>query len=312
MTSDIKKTICDIKNLKIQGATSVFRATALALQKYGLKNNFKNRKDFLNKIEKIGKMLAYARPTEPLAQNGLKFFLFHLKKSQIQDVVKLKTVLKEKIDWLVKQVDKNKKKIVGYGAKLINNGDNIFTHCHSHTVEKIIVEARKRVKKIKVFNTETRPLFQGRITSKMLLQEGIDVSMVADSFAPFLISRYSGKDLMMDKIFLGGDLITEDGSIINKIGSFGIGLTAYYEKVPIYVAVHLLKFNPFDKFEIEKRSGKELWPNAPKDLKIINYAFDIVLAKFITGIITEFGLINPKDVKGVVKEKYPWLFLLKY
>jgi len=44
---------------------------------------------------------------------------------------------------------------------------------------------------------------------------------------------------------------------------------------------------------------------APKGIEIINYAFDMVPAKFITGIITEFGVIKPKDLKKAVKKYYP-------
>lgn len=57
--------------------------------------------------------------------------------------------------------------------------------------------------------------------------------------------------------------------------------------------------------KIERRSGKELWPDAPKGLEIVNYAFDMIPAKFITGIITEYGIIKPKDIKKEVKKHYP-------
>jgi ribose 1,5-bisphosphate isomerase len=259
-------------------------------------------------MEKAGWALAYARPTEPLAQNAVRFFLHELNCSPAEDVGKLRKLLADKADFLVKQVDDNKGKIVACGAGLIKKGDNILTHCHSSTVEKIIVQARRKLKDVKVFNTETRPLFQGRITSKNLLAAGVDVTMVADSFAPFLISGLGGADLSAGKVFLGGDLIAEDGSVVNKIGSFGIGLAADRAKVPLYAAVHLLKFNPAPNFQIERRSGREIWPGAPKGLKILNFAFDVIPAEFIAGIITEFGVIKPQDVKKVARQKYPWLF----
>jgi ribose 1,5-bisphosphate isomerase len=46
------------------------------------------------------------------------------------------------------------------GAKLIKKNMNIMTHCHSGSVVKILIEAHKQGKKIHVYNTETRPLFQ--------------------------------------------------------------------------------------------------------------------------------------------------------
>jgi len=70
----------------------------------------------------------------------------------------------------------------------------------------------------------------------------------------------------------------------------------------------LLKFTPKSWIKIEKRSPKEIWRNAPKGLKIINFAFDIVPAKFIKGIICEKGLIKPSQIKTAIKETYPWIF----
>lgn len=45
-----------------------------------------------------------------------------------------------------------------------------MTHCHSGSVIKTLVEAHKQNKKIQVFNTETRPLYQGRKTSADLVK----------------------------------------------------------------------------------------------------------------------------------------------
>ncbi|MBR7037313.1 hypothetical protein IKI14_05750 [bacterium] len=38
---------------------------------------------------------------------------------------------------------------------------------------------------------------------------------------------------------------------------------------------------------------------------MINYAFDIVPAKCITGIITEFGVIRPENLTKEIEKHYP-------
>ena len=68
-----------------------------------------------------------------------------------------------------------------------------------------------------------------------------------------------------------------------------------------------MKIDTENIIKIEQRSGNELRSDAPKGLNIINYAFDMVPAKFITGIITEYGIIKPKDIKKVVKKQCPWM-----
>jgi methylthioribose-1-phosphate isomerase len=98
-----------------------------------------------------------------------------------------------------------------------------------------------------------------------------------------------------------------DGSIYNKIGSFSLALSAWHSKIPVYIVWSLTKIDTQNNIKIEQRPGKELRSEAPKWLDIINYAFDMVPAKFITWIITEYGVIKPKDIKKSVKKWYPWM-----
>jgi translation initiation factor 2B subunit (eIF-2B alpha/beta/delta family) len=73
----------------------------------------------------------------------------------------------------------------------------------------------------------------------------------------------------------------------------------------VYIAGNLLKTDIHDTIQIETRSGLEVRPDKPEGLEIINFAFDQVPAKFITGIITEFGIIKPDEVEKVVEKQYP-------
>jgi methylthioribose-1-phosphate isomerase len=75
---------------------------------------------------------------------------------------------------------------------------------------------------------------------------------------------------------------------MNKVGSFAIALSADESDMPFYVVGSLLKIDMTSTIGIEARSGTELRPEAPASLNILNYAFDLVPAKYITGIITEF------------------------
>jgi translation initiation factor 2B subunit (eIF-2B alpha/beta/delta family) len=184
---------------------------------------------------------------------------------------------------------------------------NIMTHCHSGSVVKTLVEAHKSGKNIQVYNTETRPLYQGRRTSQDLVKAGVPDIMITDDAAPFFVDNLYESDTHMDMVIIGSDAIKSDGSVYNKVGSFSIALAARHSKVPVYVVGSLFKVDTDNTVKIEQRSGQELWADAPKGLKIINYAFDLVPAKFITGIITQYGVIKPKDIKKAVKKQYPWM-----
>lgn len=307
---DVEKTIKKIKALEIQGATAVARATVQAFIDYGRKLKLPPKK-FIIEIERMGEELAYARPTEPLAQNALRFILntFQSGKDPGESLERAGLTF---LDLL----ETSRKRVIQSGINSISKiiykfkrgrGFEILTHCHSSTVEKIINGVwQKEKNKFRVFATETRPLFQGRITAKNLAKAGIDVTMVTDSAAPFLISEASGKELMMDLVLIGCDAILPDGSCFNKIGSYSIALSANREKVPVYVAANLLKFSA-EWTPLEIRSEKEIWPDAPKGLEIINFAFDAVPREFITGYITEFGVIKSEHIYQTVKKQYPWL-----
>lgn len=300
------KTSKEIKKLHIQGAKAIAVASLLCLK--GLANSHCGSiRQFIDRQKKAIRQLQSARPTEPMVYNTLKFLNANLKSYLKTDTIHAKNNYIGIINGFLSQIDLCEEKIISSGIKIIKPGDNILTHCHSSTVENIIKSAGKKIK-FKVFSTETRPLFQGRITARNLVKAGIPVTMVADSAGAFIISRLSGENLMMDMVILGADALMPNGSIVNKIGSYGLSLAAKAEGIPLYIACHLLKTDGSGIVPIEIRSEKEIWPNKPDGLKIINFAFDIVPAENITGIICEAGTIKPKEIKKCVKKYYPWIF----
>jgi methylthioribose-1-phosphate isomerase len=131
------------------------------------------------------------------------------------------------------------------------------------------------------------------------------ITMVVDSSAPFILDRNDPFGLDIDAVIIGCDAIKLNGDIINKVGSYSIARAAYDNKIPVYIAGNLLKTDIHDTIQIETRSGTEVWPDRPEGIDIINFAFDQVPAKFLTGIITEFGIIKPNEVEDVVKKEYP-------
>jgi methylthioribose-1-phosphate isomerase len=139
------------------------------------------------------------------------------------------------------------------------------------------------------------------------VKAGVPNTMIVDDSAPFFVDNMYESHIDIDMVIIGSDAIKMDGSVYNKIGSFSIALAAWHSKIPVYVVGSLTKIDTENTVKIEQRPGKEVRADAPKGLDIINYAFDMVPAKFITGIITEYGIIKPKDIKKVVKKQYPWM-----
>jgi eIF-2B alpha/beta/delta-like uncharacterized protein len=296
----LTQTIKDIKNIKIQGASNICRASLTAWQTHLTGVKVKSISDYIKEAHKTAGKLMTVRPDEPLMVNAFKILLSKVVeaakiKANKPDVANLKKLSKQAVTDFLMELKGCEQTITENGAKLIKQNENIFTHCHSGTVINILAAAKKQGKKIHVFNDETRPLMQGRITAKELGGLGIKNTMVVDGAAAFIVSNISGDEIKINRVILGFDVILPDGSAYNKIGSFGIALAAYTSGIPVYLAGTLLK-KTNQKLKIELRAAHEIWANKPRGLNIINYAFCHIPAKFISGYVTEAGVLKPKEV----------------
>ena len=167
---------------------------------------------------------------------------------------------------------------------LVKNNDAIFTHCHSTNVNNALIYAKKRGKKFEVYTTETRPLYQGRITALALRKAGIKVTIFVDSAVGIALSKEQGTK-KVSRVFLGADAITKKG-VINKVGSETVAKLARQEKIPVYIVGDSWKFTD-KKIPTEQRELDEVWDRAPKGIRIKNPSFEFVDKKYITRIITE-------------------------
>lgn len=308
----IEKTIEDIKNLKIQGATNVAKAALTALISSAAKIKKENLKTIIEKLKS-------ARLTEPMLINCLDYIFKQMTNKHISRYANqfpISNITDEKLKnifiaakLMLNRLNEIESEIIRHGQALLKPNITVVTHCHSSTIEKILIKAWQTGKIFKVYLSETRPLFQGRITAENLAKAGISVTLVTDSQINFLISKQDKTPV--DLILIGCDAISLDGSCLNKVGSYGISLSAYQAKIPLYIAGTLLKVAGFAKkpqdIEIEKRPAKEIWPKPLKNVHIFNPAFDIVPKEYITNYITEFGAVNPQKIKTLLRKNYPWI-----
>lgn len=260
LMKEFDKITKDIKSLEIQGAVNVAKK---GLEAYSL----------IPKKSSIKKLLSL-RPTEPMLRNVLDY----AEKFSVKDASKL--------------IDDHFSKILFYGKKFIKRKRKIFTHCHSSSVVGVL----KLNRKLKVFNTETRPLFQGRKTATELSKAGIDVVSVVDAAAFQYIKKSNA-------VVLGADAILDNGNVINKIGSGMYAEIAYHNKKPVYIIADSLKFSE-RVVKIEHRIPEEIWDKELKNLKIENPAFGVIKAKYITKVISDLGILSVKDfIKEVKRER---------
>ena len=307
----VEQVVQDIKDIKIQWATNIAKAAFEIIISESKNQKFSSKEEYLAFVEKAMEILIAARPTEPMLFNGMDYITSEIKKISSENVEKAEEVVINAAQFYLNLINETAERAVLNGLGIVHDGDNVLTHCHSSSAIKTLKLHKIKGIDFRVYNTETRPLYQWRKTSADLIAAGIDTTMVVDGVAPFLMDESSGTDLMMDCVVIGCDAIKLDGGVINKVGSYSVWLSALYANVPVYIAWNLLKVDVHDKIQIERRESHEVWEETPKGLKVLNFAFDKIPPKFIRGIITEFGIIKPRDIRKTIEKNYPWMKIKK-
>jgi len=164
----------------------------------------------------------------------------------------------------------------------------------------VIYTAHEQGKKVKVYADETRPILQGaRLTCWELMQEGIDVTLICDNMAGFLMQQRR-----VTKVIVGADRIAKNGDFANKIGTYSVAVLAKEHGIPFYVAAPSSTFDdniPSGKeVPIEERASDEItnWggvQTAPTGVKAYNPAFDITPAELVTAYISDKGISRGKS-----------------
>jgi len=192
------------------------------------------------------------------------------------------------------------------GQHLIAEGSGVLTHCNAGglataeygTALAVRYAAHERGRRFHVYADETRPLLQGsRLTAWELAQAGIDVTVICDGAAGFLMRQ--GR---VSLVVTGADRIAANGDTANKIGTYSLAVLARAHHVPFYVAAPFSTFDPgVDSgtgIPIEERGPEELGKGfgrvvVPEGVACYNPAFDVTPADLIEGIITEQGIVRP-------------------
>jgi len=191
-----------------------------------------------------------------------------------------------------------------HGAALLPDTCTVLTHCNAGalacsswgTALGVIRSAVNAGKQLNVIACETRPLLQGaRLTAWELARDGIDVTVITDSTAAYLMRKGE-----IDAVLVGADRITRD-AVFNKIGTYMHAVCARHHAIPFYVAAPLSTFDANNTEEdviIEERGRDEVTiigsrTFVPDGAQVKNYAFDATPMELVTAVITETGVLHP-------------------
>jgi len=287
--------------MKIRGAGRIARAGAGAIGKFAEDYSGSDMDQFRKDLHEAMGVILDSRPTAVSLWNGVQASVRGVR--DISSVSEAKELIIRNSNEFIRESEEAVKTIARIGAKRIEDGDIIMTHCNSSVAIGVIAEAHRLGKDIKVFATESRPWRQGILTVNDLAREGIDTTLIIDSAVRLVM-----KDV--DKVFVGADTITSHGALINKIGTSQLALAAHESRVQFYVCSETYKFSPLslqgDLVKIEEREISEVVKpgEIPDTVRVYNPVFDVTPSQYIDGIITEVGLISPGSVYDVMQRKF--------
>ena len=306
-----------IKELKVRGAPAIGVAAAYSLL-IDLKSKIQLSSDeFIKFVDKRAKYLNSSRPTAVNLSYALNRMLNTIKNKQDKTSLELYNILETEAKKIHSEDVDICQKIGEYGAELLKENTGILTHCNAGrlavsgigTALAPMYVAHQRGTKIRVYADETRPLLQGaRLTSFELHEAGIDVTLICDNMAAFIMSKG-----LIDLVIVGCDRVAENGDAANKIGTMGVAILAKHFNIPFYIACPSTTFDLNTKtgndIVIEERDPKEVInftgvQTAPLDMKVRNPAFDVTPHELIKGFITEKGIIEAPYIENLKKAFY--------
>ncbi len=274
-----------IRDMKVRGAPAIGVTAA-----YGMALSENN-------LEADAKILLDSRPTAVDLKNAVEFVLAkNLDGMSAIDAAK---------EWN-SMIEEKCRKIAENGAMLVKDEMRILTHCNTGSLATgvgygtalgVIKKAWEEKKRIFVFVDETRPRFQGALTSWELRNLGIAHDVIVDSAAGQFMKRGE-----VDFAVVGADRIAANGDFANKIGTYQVAVLAKENNIPFYVAA------PFSSFDLDIESGAEIKIEERNEKEVVidryaegtrarNPAFDVTPSEYVTAFITEFGI--HKKIKEV-------------
>ncbi|MDD2473163.1 MAG: S-methyl-5-thioribose-1-phosphate isomerase [Methanoculleus sp.] len=291
-----------IRRLEIRGAPSLGIAGAMGVALAAVRSTETDPGQFQNEIRRAADLLRSTRPTAVNLAWGVD--RVQRKVAMAASVAEAKELAVAEANAVADEDELACRRLGAFGEELLPTACTVLTHCNAGalacrcwgTALGVIRSAVAAGKEIRVIACETRPLNQGsRLTCWELARDGIDVTLIPDSSAAYLMRKG-----MIDLVIVGADRITND-AVFNKIGTYMHAVAAHHHGVPFYVAAPVSTFDlarTEKEITVEERDRAELAycgdrQLAPDDVNVLNYAFDATPLDLVSAIITDIGVLRP-------------------
>ncbi|MFB6354078.1 MAG: ribose 1,5-bisphosphate isomerase [Halobacteriales archaeon] len=310
LASPVEETAADIESMEIRGAATIADAAAAALAAQAEASEAADPETFREELRAACRTLYDTRPTAVSLPNALRFVMQGLEGETVEA---LRESAVESAEAFRANLDRAQDQLGRVGANRLRDGDVIMTHCHSTDALACVEGALEQGKSLAAIVKETRPRNQGHLTAEQLRAWDVPVTLIVDNAA----HRYLDE---ADHVLVGADAVAADGSVINKIGTSGLAVSARERGVPIMVAAQTIKLDPSTlaghTVDIEQRDEAEVLDDATRaelgGVEVENPAFDVTPPRHLDAIVTERGQFPPESIVTLMRELFgrevdePW------
>jgi len=295
-----------IKSLRVRGAPAIGICAAYGLYISAKKLSSKTYNDFRAEMDNLCELLYNSRPTAVNLGWAIKRIKFIYRSNEDKSVNELISLIRSEAVEIHSEDREFCHKMGINGLEIMPNPGNIITHCNTGSLATggwgtalgVVYAAWEQKYQVHVYVDETRPLGQGaRLTFWELIQSKIPCTLITDSMAGSLM-----KDEKIDLVLFGADRISKNGDVANKIGTYNLAALARLHGIPCYAVAPSSTFDltleTGNEIEIEMRNSQEVLhiygynDNLYDKASVYNPAFDVTPSEFLTGIITEKGIIE--------------------
>ena len=293
----IRAEVARLRRDNRSGAADLTLRAIEIFRRYVRTTPVKEKAEFLQDLRELCGGLMFAQSAMSSMQNACVEVLSTLTKHRDRDnLERVRDELEKKLSQLSRQIVLARQRIATHFSKVLPNQGRILTISCSSTVVGVLRELKRRGKNFEVIVMESRPMFEGRQAARELVRARIRTTLIADA----AVGEYSkGADLAV----VGADAVFNDGTTVNKIGTFPLALCCHEARRPFYVLADSSKLNSDSarSFTTEEKKPAELLKVPVPGLSVKNIYFELTPRKYITAIITEIGMFSPRTIRRTIK-----------
>jgi len=304
--TDVAGVATSIRDMYVRGAPAIGATAAFGMALAARTSSATEVSSLLADLEAAAAILRKTRPTAVNLFWAIDRMLHCAHDPDLTSAQSIRAALEREAQAIADQDVAINRQMGAQGQQVIQEGDNILTHCNAGalatvdygTVLGVVRSAVEHGKQIHVWVDETRPRLQGaRLTAWELMRDQIPCTLIADNAAGQLMR--TGR---VDVVLFGADRVAANGDVANKVGSYKLAVVARENGIPCFCVSPTstidMSLANGDLIPIEERHPEEVTVVrgqriAPEGVPVANIAFDVTPHRYLTGIITERGIAYP-------------------